>query len=275
MIGQKRFIEYLDNIIDNFPGFIVLAGGRGCGKRMLSKLIAVKLGAVYSECGIKVDEIREMIDTAYKAQEKIVYCIADADNMRNEAKNALLKVTEEPPKNAYFILTVTDDSTLLATIKSRARVFYMSPYSEEELIQYYRSKKYVSDIPENLIAEIAYCPYDVDMLVKYGKEFIDFVQLVLDNIDKVQPSNAFKSANRLALKSEDDSKYDLKLFFSTFMALCILKLEPIDISDDVEIKYSRGIIVTSPFADKCSKLGVNKGQLYDEWVLEIRKAWLQ
>ena len=274
MIGQKRFIEYLDNIINNFPGFTILVGPRGSGKRMLSRLIAVKLGANYSECGIKVDEVREMIDTAYKAQEKIVYCIADADNMRNEAKNALLKVTEEPPKNAYFVLTVEDDSTLLDTIKSRGRLFYMAPYSEEELIAYYNSKKFTSYIDVNLIAEIAYCPYDVDMLVKYGKEFIDFVELVLNNIDKVQPSNAFKSATKLALKSEDD-KYDLKLFFSTFMALCIKKLEQSDISDEEEAKYSSGIIVTSPFAGKCCKLGVNKAQLYDEWVLDIRKAWLQ
>ena len=274
MIGQKRFKEYLDNVIHNFPGFTVLIGPRGSGKRMLSKLIAVRLGANYSECGIKVDEIREMIDTAYKAQDKIVYCIADADNMRNEAKNALLKVTEEPPKNAYFILTVEDDSTLLPTIKSRGRVFYMSPYSESELIEYYKSKNFISDIDINLIAEIAYCPYDVDMIVRYGKEFIDFVELVLNNIDRVPAANAFKSANKLALKSEED-KYDLKLFFSTFMSLCVRRLEPLMIDDETEKKYSRGIIVTSPFVNKCSKLGVNKAQLYDEWVLEIRKAWLQ
>lgn len=253
---------------------MVLVGSKGSGKRTLSKLIAIKLGANYSECGIKVDEIREMIDTAYKAQDKIVYCIADADNMRNEAKNALLKITEEPPKNAYFILTVEDDSSLLATIKSRARVFYMAPYSEEELMRYYNQKKYNSDIDPKLIVNIAYCPYDVDMIVKYGKEFIDFVELVLNNIARVQPSNAFKSSAKLALRAEDPEKYDLKLFFSTFMALCIKRLEPADISEEDEMKYSYGILVTSPFVTKCSKLGVNKSQLYDEWVLDIREAWL-
>ena len=39
---------------------------------------------------------------AYKQTKPIMYVFKDCDNMSNAAKNALLKVAEEPPQQAYF-----------------------------------------------------------------------------------------------------------------------------------------------------------------------------
>ena len=37
--------------------------------------------------------------------------------------------------------------------------------------------------------------------------------------------------------------------------------------------YSGGVVVTTEYINKCGKLGVNKQQLYDSWVLSIREEW--
>lgn len=266
MIGQKKLIDTISKLtVDNMPHFIVFVGERGSGKTTLSKFVADTIGATFTISGIKVDEIREVINTAYTIREKTVYCIQNADTMRNEAKNAMLKITEEPPANAWFILTVEDDSNLLATIKSRANVFYIEPYTVEELKTYIHKNYNEAGDEVTTICNLASTPYEVDKLIEYGKEFIEYVELVADNIAEVEPANAFKSSCKLAIKN--DAGYDLKLFWRVFVDVCIRRIH-----DD--IKYANGALVTIPYECKVMKLGVNKQQLYDSWVFEIREAWL-
>lgn len=261
IIGQKNILNYVDNLTE-VPHFIVFIGSKGSGKTTLATYIADKLNATFSVCGTKVDEIREVIDTAYHTKDPIVYCIRNADTMRAEAKNAMLKITEEPPENAWFIMTVEDDGSLLDTIKSRALVIYLEPYSKDELSNYYKLK--YDGVPRYI--DIATTPYEVDMLQEYGQDFIDYVELVVDNIAEVASANAFKSANKLALKK--DEGYDLKLFWNTFVQTCLNRLD-----DDV-LWYSQGVCETLPYVAKVQKLGVNKQQLYDSWVFSIREVWV-
>ena len=274
IIGQKTLLSNLDKFIDNdlFPHFIILIGQKGSGKKLVSKYIAEKLNATYCLCDIKVDAIREVIDTAYTIKDKTVYCIADADTMRNEAKNAMLKITEESPKNAYFILTVSDSSFLLDTIKSRAQIFYLNEYSKNELKEYLQKLSNNNNIPE--VVDIARTPYEVDYIIQQGKSFFDYVQLVIDNIAEVESANAFKSSNRLALKNEED-KYDLSVFWKIF----IYKLQQIEATisnNSISNHFMRnatGIYITCKYLNRVNKLGANKTQLYDMWVLDIREAW--
>lgn len=273
MIGQTKILDWVDKNINSFPHFIVLVGSSGCGKKTLAREIAHKLSLVYAECEIKVDTVREVIDTAYQSNTDVMYCFADADNMRPQAKNAMLKITEEPPQRAYFCMTVSDDSSLLDTIKSRAYVFYMDSYDKEDLLWYYKEDKthYDNYLEESDVLDICDTPHEIDMICNYDKEFIDFVTLVIDNIAEVEPANAFKSSNKLALKNEDG--YDLALFWKCFIQICLKRLKE---SENNKIGYyCNGMLVTSKYLNKVNKLGVNKTQLYDSWVFEIRNVWLE
>jgi len=75
---------------------------------------------------ISIDVIRKMRDDAYvlpnEANNKI-YIIKQADTMQPYAQNALLKILEEPPKYASFILLCDYHTALLPTVLSRCVVF--------------------------------------------------------------------------------------------------------------------------------------------------------
>lgn len=272
IVGQKKIINWVDNLtVDSFPHFIVLIGAKGSGKRTIAKYIADKLSAVYVECDIKVDAVRNAITLASTVETPIVYCFANADTMRAEAKNALLKITEEPPKNAYFIFTVVDESTLLDTIKSRATVIRLDPYTAEDM-EKMRAVMLSDDLTdeEKITFQNAFLtaetPYELKQMFKYGMDFFVYVDLVMDNIAEVEEANAFKSGDKLALHGEDD-KYDLGLFWKAFIHDCL------NCIDEDPLHYAEGIIVTDKYYKKQAQLGVNLQQLYDSWVFEIRGVW--
>ena len=54
--------------------------------------------------------------------EKKVYIIRDAGRMNPDAQNALLKILEEPPRFAAFILVTDAEGALLETVRSRCAV---------------------------------------------------------------------------------------------------------------------------------------------------------
>lgn len=74
----------------------------------------------------KIALVRELKDDAYiipnEARSK-VYILKAADKMNVQAQNALLKLIEEPPQYARFILECESSSAMLATVMSRVTLF--------------------------------------------------------------------------------------------------------------------------------------------------------
>lgn len=271
MIGQKNLISRIKKQIENhtFPHFCILVGAEGSGKKTLADDIAHMLkNAVIFSTGISVAEIREMITASYKLATTTVYIIKDADTMSEQAKNALLKVTEEPPNDAYFIMTLTDINNTLDTIKSRATIYKMENYTSEEIDAYFKQIVPDASIEEhNIIIDICETPGEVQMMHKQKTlEFYDYVELVVDNIAEVSGANSFKIADKIALKADAEG-YDLKMFFKVFMSICIKRMhtEP--------LKYSAGTSVTSKYLKQLGIRGVNKQMLFDAWIVDMRKVW--
>lgn len=84
--------------------------------------------AKHKKESIGIDVIRAIKETAYiKPNEanKKIYVFTDAQNITVQAQNALLKLIEEPPISAIFVLLVPSKSLLLPTILSRATLLQM------------------------------------------------------------------------------------------------------------------------------------------------------
>ena len=136
MIGQKNNIANLIQWRCNksVPRFIIISGDIGSGRLTLAKVIIRMIKAKGIIMGNSIAEVRETIENAYAITDTACYIFRNADDMKNEAKNALLKVVEEPPNNAYFIMTVQNIDNMLGTIKSRGTVIKMEPYTKVELL---------------------------------------------------------------------------------------------------------------------------------------------
>ena len=94
---------------------------------------------VGGEGSIKVDDIRAMNEELYikpALSDKKIFIIKNADNMNQDAQNALLKSFEEPPRYAVIILLSENVKMLLPTIRSRGSKVLFDPFSEEEIKEY-------------------------------------------------------------------------------------------------------------------------------------------
>lgn len=281
MIGQLNLWSQFVSMIQTgeFPRFIIIVGDRGSGKKLIARKLCKEISnGLYEECGIKIDEIRSLISDVYKIHSLAVYLIPDADNMSIAAKNALLKITEEPPNNSFFIMTLESVNNTLDTIRSRAAIFYMDRYTSDEILEYALT---VSDIDEDencetiksIIKGSCETPGEVDILLDCGAlDFYNYVNLVFDNIGTAPSANVFKIASKIALK-DDDEGFDLRLFWKLF---CIVGLDRSSISNPYEItqKYGNMVAITSQYLQKAKIRGINKQMLIDMWILDIRKVWL-
>lgn len=145
------------------PHAVIIEGADGSGRRTLAGIIA-RIAACTGEhrpCGvcsacradgspditvieptkssITVDQIRDVRSQAYivpNQSSKRVFIIPNAALMNTQAQNALLKVLEEPPATAMFILTCEYTRQLLSTVVSRSAVLTLSMPEPEEAERY-------------------------------------------------------------------------------------------------------------------------------------------
>jgi DNA polymerase-3 subunit delta' len=152
--GNKRALGMLSSLIEagRLPHAILIEGESGLGKKTLARLLAQTLVCRSDDkpCGecaqchkaqkglhpdiseyipsgapnsFKIDMVRDNIRDAVmqpnEAEYKI-YILAEAHCMNLNAQNALLKILEEPPEYAVFILTAQSKSAMLDTVLSRS-----------------------------------------------------------------------------------------------------------------------------------------------------------
>ena len=269
MIGQSIIQARIEEMIPNFPRFLILEGAWGSGKKLLSKQISQMLGLEYVLVGTSVNDIRDTIISANTVTAPTMYVIADADSMSVIAKNALLKVLEEPPNNAYFIMTVQSTDSVLPTILSRGRVLTMDAYTEANILEYYSGfGEAVNAEEREIVRGCCETPGEVELLMSQdSKEFMRYVTLVFDNIAKVSGANSFKMADKLALK-KDTKGFNLKMFWKFFIQMCSQHL-----TED-PLKYSKGILVTTKHLNELKNISLNQQYIFDMWLLDIRKRWM-
>lgn len=259
MIGQSNLIRTIKQQIQeqSFPRFSIFVGESGSEKNEFAKYVATMLGANFvnlADC--KVDTIRDMIADAYKIKTPTVYGINDADGMSIQAKNSLLKVTEEPPNKAYFVMTLESVDNTLRTIQSRGAVYRLELYSSDELRACIHDRANM-----DIILELCSTPGDIEILESYGvTDFCSFVEKVINNIATVGGSNAFKIGQKIRFKDTDEG-YDLRLFWKAFVVICF------------KCNLYDGVRITSRSLAKLRTKTINRAMLFDSWLLDIRQIW--
>lgn len=184
--GQQRAVRFLKQLVrkDVVPHALLFSGMPGTGKLAAAVEFAKALNCLepvdFDGCGrcgscrkvegnchpdlilvqsdgasIKVDQVRELRERfrfrPFEGKKRVVI-IPDAQKLREEAANAILKILEEPPQGNVFILLVPESQMLLPTIVSRCCHVRFQPLDEEIVAGYLRNQ---GGMPADRAGEIA------------------------------------------------------------------------------------------------------------------------
>lgn len=172
ILGQKKLLDNLENACKSgrHSHLYIFEGERGIGKSTIAMHFAnLLICDTASGCGscdscksfdrlahpdvilvsetekaeIGVDTARNLIKEVYlrpQLSKKRVFIIKNAEKLNRSAQNALLKVIEEPPEYAVFILLCDNSAMLLNTILSRGVRVTIPPLDKESLTELLRGK---------------------------------------------------------------------------------------------------------------------------------------
>lgn len=274
---------------DSFPHFMLIVGEEGSGRKTISRLISKELDChLELRTDLSAGSVRQLIDIAYRTMSKILYVIPNADTMSIQAKNLFLKFTEEPPENAYIILTLNSLDNTLPTLISRSQQIVLEPYTRQELAALTENKKYAS---------IATTPGMLQYFEELGEEtvanIVDFCRRIITKIDKVSFSNAFKSSQKIDFKSsrnqmltkirqakmsKDKNKLPTQYELSSFLASMQYALDRYvrtDPDDKMLIRLSCWYHILPKYHYLLNKAGLNKKAIYDKLILESREELIK
>lgn len=265
MIGQERNKEQIRmwKVQDNLPRTLIISGGRGCGKRMLASYIAEQFGLNIRWIGNKVNDVRDMIADCRSLSSPTMFIFVGADDMSLSAKNSLLKVTEEPPTDAYFVIPLEDVSSTLPTIKSRSIEIQMEPYTQQQLMSF----------TDNLMClEIATNPGEIKELIDIGVDnLVGIVDKVIENIDQVGSGNALNISKNIKFK-DDDEGCGLDVFWRVFnnRVIHMLRDNAKEFTMDEVRMFTDWMKITQRSLNMLNNPSLNKKMIFDMWVLDIR-----
>lgn len=271
MIGQQELKNALNNCVKNnkIPRFIVIRGEKGSGKKEVVKYLAELTKYPIAYFTTSVDSVREMITVCYQQTKPIIYCIPECEKLSINAQNALLKVCEEPPQNAYIVLTVSDDS-LLPTIYSRAQLYVMEPYSYQELLRFAKSLNLLNAEENCKIAatmgdllEFEYCNFE---------DILKYCDNVVNLISSANIGSVLKIGKKVKTKDTDDNT----LFnLSTFIKVLLYKYaEKCKQSNGNSKQFSYYFNCWKCVFDAKKQLShtYNKQYIVDEMILKLREV---
>lgn len=95
----------------------------------------LKNGKTYTIEDVR-EQLLETVDLKPFQYEKKIYIIEKADTLNIQSQNALLKMLEEPPAHAVFLLLAERAEAFLPTILSRVVVMKIRPLSAETIADY-------------------------------------------------------------------------------------------------------------------------------------------
>ena len=140
IIGQVSNLEII-NKWDKLPNFIIIQGDIHTGKTYLVDYICEKFKVDCVKMDNSIKDVRNLVNMMSEGA-NVVYYFKNFDKASIQAKNALLKVTEETPMGNTIIIT---GNKQIPTLESRARKLVMSAYTKEDMLmfisKYYLEKR--------------------------------------------------------------------------------------------------------------------------------------
>jgi DNA polymerase-3 subunit delta' len=172
LLVHQRTQAQIENFLAQPAHALLLTGATGSGKYTLAKAIAAnllklddphrfeaypyywELKAPDGKQEISIDAVREMIEKLRlkapgRAALRRIVVIEGAQNLSQEAQNALLKTLEEPNPDSAFILTSPSARAIAPTIVSRAQGIIVYPITLSSALTYYKQMHNKDNVASN------------------------------------------------------------------------------------------------------------------------------
>jgi DNA polymerase III subunit delta' len=115
---------------------------------------------------IRINSVRNLISKSFLSTSrsyKKIFIISEADKMRQEAANALLKILEEPPRNSVLILTTSKMNMLPQTVIGRCQAIHFEPLNDklikEKILSSHETKNNYPDAEVTLASKLCFGSY--------------------------------------------------------------------------------------------------------------------
>ena len=265
MIGQAQNVEFINTCIaeNKLPRFMIIRGEAGSGKKTFVQYIKECTNYDLVWFTPSIDNVRNLINLSYQQTKPILYVITDCDKLSNQGANALLKIAEEPPENAH-IIALTNDDSLLGTIKSRGTLIVMSGYTHKQKEQFAQELNIKNSINEKI--DIADNLGDLVILDTIDFESVNrLCQNIVDGIGTANIGSVLKICKKLKLKEkDDDSLIDVAIFIK------ILAYKYYQASINGTRKYAIDCWNAVFEAKRQLMKSYNKQYIIDEMLLKLR-----
>ncbi len=189
---------------------------------------ALKANSAQKRDVIEVAQIRKISDFfRFKSSRDGGWRIAlidDADLMNRNAQNALLKLLEEPPKNAVLILVCHRLGSMLPTIRSRCQTFNFEPLADEKISEVIQGLK--PDItPEELDLVLSLSAGSIGRAARFTNEtafdVLTDLQSALSQWPKLNWPELHILAERLSFAKDDITRSTFKEYMLWLFSECI------------------------------------------------------
>lgn len=129
-----------------------------------------------------------------------VVILDEADFVNRSSANALLKILEEPPKNALLVLVCENAGALLPTIRSRCRLLRLSPLPKatmQELLTRVAPELAGNDLADILALAQGSIGRALDLIDTDGLSLLRQVENLLSRVPGLSPADAVAAGDAL------------------------------------------------------------------------------
>jgi len=224
---------------------------------------------------IKIAQTRHLVEEVYyrpREGKQRFFLIDEADRLRDEAANSLLKTLEEPPPTSTLILLSARPNALLQTIRSRAQRLSFAPLTLAEMEQYltanFRRPRpdtlLLARLTEGRIGQAT--AFDLSVYRQARNVLINLLDLLARGDNRYR---LLKAAEYLGKKEREEFEQELNLLNRLLRDLFLLaaggkpdQIVNIDMADKLEplalkIGVGRLMIWTKKFDELRANLRIN------------------